>query len=64
MATHTDTDFLRILHAQEGTHACVPKHPHFGVRAPNLAWYRAGTNDENDFHERITQMVMTGSLFV
>jgi hypothetical protein len=27
---------------------------HFNVQALNLAWYRAGTNDEDDSRDRMT----------
>ena len=36
-------------------------HPRLRVETPALR--RAGTNDENDYQERITQMVTNGSLF-
>jgi hypothetical protein len=39
----------------------VRMHPRLRAETPALR--RAGTNDENDFHERIKRMVTTGSLF-
>jgi hypothetical protein len=36
---------------------------HPRLRAETPALRRAGTNDENDYHERITRMVMNGFLF-
>jgi hypothetical protein len=59
---------FKIAHGRLAFHACVQKRHHFGVQALNLAWYRAGTNDENDWdendwQERITRIVTNGSLF-